>query len=257
MVFMLDEFETAVPYDEVFKYITPLLAIDSFTFSDNPDMPITYTRTSIPAVKCGDLRAAGKLVADYFINLGSYINIIDDRGVCFDTTGLYTTIEGAYSDLHSSTLSLAILPCSLSDTSMCKDHSSIARSLIQIFKLEASVNMAVKDKPIKYAVNSDFLLKLNPSIENMIRNNLIGNEIIDTSGFLFPQVSVVNYTQASFQYSNSGWRDTNKISCIAAEFADLSCRPYILNILLTSNTKVTYTRNYKKACSRHSARSAT
>ena len=245
IIFMLDENDTTVGYDELLKYITPSLLIESYTDSGNFDMPVKYTQTNIPAVKCGDLKAAGKLDENYFINLGEYSKSIFEKGVCFDTTGLNTTILGSFSDIPSSTLTLAIFPCTLPDTSMCKDHSTIVKSFLQIIKLEATVNMAVKDKPVKYTANSDLLLRINPSIENLIRSNLISNEIIDQAGFLFPDVSVVNFTQVSDPFPNSGWRDTSKIFCTLAEISDFSCRPYLVNLVLSSNTKVKYSRNYK------------
>ena len=191
------------------------------------------------------MRTEGKFDEEFMNNIGSYRSALNDYAVCFDTTGLDTEIKGAFSDLPLSTLTLVVGACSLPDFTQCMDLDSVINTYLQVIRLEPSLNMADKKNPVKYASNSDFMMSLNPAVNMFIRQNLINQEVIDKAGFLFSDKSVINFTQVSLPFPTSGWRNESHLSCTFNEVLKTVCKPYLTLMMLTSNTKITLSRQYK------------
>ena len=99
------------------------------------------------------------------------------------------------SDNPNRLMSLLISPCSLKDGVNCKDLQTLAKSLLQFVRLDAALDTALYlENNIRHIVdqanipssNVDLLIHINPALNTKIRQNFINNEIIDKTGFFFP-----------------------------------------------------------------------
>ena len=245
MVYLLDEFGTIVKYEDIFSYLTPTLLVDGWLPLGQGSDESIHNYHVVPSKKCGDLRKAGTFDLDYMNGIGGYGELLDDYGVCFDTTGIDTNIQGSFADLPNSFMTLYLAPCALQDKTLCKEHSVIAKSSIQIMQLESSVNFSDKKKPVKYSINSDFITLINPAISTFMQKSLINHKIVDKAGFLFPDKLVEEYTQATTLFPSFGWRNESVLHCTFEEVLTYACNPYLTITIVTSNTHVTYDRHYK------------
>lgn len=242
IVFLTFNGEKTIPLNEIDRWATIKFRIYNY-ITDESTGDYNYTTVEIPIVNCQTLMDKQMFNEAFFNGLGSYHNKVNSSGICFDTSGINTTIYGSYSDLISAYSTIEILPCSLSDQSQCEPAESVVKLWVQFFFLEPGIDLSNKKTPVNYAANSDFLFALNPSTINYLTRKLMRTEIEDINGFLFGSSVSQVFSQEARLLPVSAFRVAS-ITCTAESISTFDCEPYISLTTISSNTFGKISRSY-------------
>ena len=242
VMFAFVDTSTALKYDDMKYYFTFKYRQYMYIMPDGGDS-FDISITDLPTMACKDLIAKGVLDLDDYKNLGAYLDLLPEYGICIDPTGFNLTVVGSNYDPYKKFGYLEIFPCSLEDNSLCKPKDVVNTVWVQIIKTAVSMSLGDKVRPIRYESNADDFYALNTDQSQFYIQQLIMNEVKDEYGFLIPDKVVLKYTTYDPPLFTAAWRDGG----YKAEAADIKSRvtkPYITFEWCSGMKHNTITRTY-------------
>jgi hypothetical protein len=242
VMFAFVDTSTALKYDEMKYYFTFKYRQYMYIMPDGGDT-FDVSITDLPTMACKDLIKKGVLDLNDYKNLGAYLDLLPEYGICIDPTGFNLTVVGSNYDPYEKFGYLEIFPCSLEDNLLCKPKDVVNTVWVQIIKTAVSMNLGDKVNPIRYESNADDFYALNTDQSQFYIQQLITNEVKDEYGFLIPDKVALRYTTYDPPLFTAARRDGDYL----AEAADINSRvtkPYITFEWCSGMKFNTITRTY-------------
>lgn len=236
---------TALPLttEELKSYFTVKFRQVIYTIAPN-GIEFEYKVNYMPSISCQALIDNGMLQLSDFGNLQAFANVVPTHGMCADTRGISNlTVAGSFSDNYEQFIGVELYPCSLPDTTQCKSKEEISYTLIQILKPAVDMDLGNKENPIKYKFNGDMAYYMNPDIFQVVNQPLIINEIVDSEGFLIPDVIAAEYTTYAEPTFGSAWRSGDVVTT-EADIEAFLVNPYFRYEVISSGKYNKITRTY-------------
>ena len=243
-MFAFEDTSTALKHDDMKYYFTFKYRQYMYIMPDGSDS-FDISITDLPTMACKDLIAKGVLDLNDYKNLGAYLDLLPEYGICIDHTGLNLTVLGSNYDPYEKFGYLEIFPCSLEDNSLCKPKDVVNKVWVQIINTAVSMSLGDKVRPIRYESNADDFYALNTDQSQFYIQQLIMNEVKDEYGFLIPDDVALKYTTYDPPLFTTAWRDGGHI----AESSDIkSCvtMPYLTFEWCSGMKHNTITRKYSE-----------
>lgn len=216
-----------IKYEDLSSYFTFKFAQWIYTKPPDGSNVMGLEVLELPPVPCRDLIAKGMLDLKDYANLGAYMDLLPDYGICVDTSGFNLTVIGSNADQYQKFTILELYPCSLPDGVGCKSKEEVNALWIQIIKPVIGLNLGNQEKPLRYEVNADDYYALHTDLSQFYSQQLIVNTILDNRGFLFPTEEKATFTTYDPPLFTNQWRDGTQLVVTKDQINDLeSISPY-------------------------------
>jgi hypothetical protein len=242
VMFAFVDSSTALKYDDMKYYFTFKYRQYMYIMPDGGDT-FDISIIDLPTMACKDLIEKGVLDLDDYKNLGAYLDLLPEYGICIDPSGFNLTVVGSNYDPYEKFGYLEIFPCSLEDNSLCKPKDVVNTVWVQIIKTAVSMNLGDKVRPIRYESNADDFYALNTDQSQFYIQQLIMNEVKDEYGFLIPDNVALKYTTYDPPLFTAAWRDGDHIAK-ATDINSQVTKPYLTFEWCSGMKHNTITRTY-------------
>ena len=244
--YLFDENQAPVLPSQAYRYFTGVAVLFESVYDPSDITYSTANRktTLIPMIPCYELSQ------EKIDSLYSHVKK-DERamlsfmkyGICLDPPKDKYYVKGRITDIEFSMPTVYIQPCqsSLND---CMSGALVAKAKLYTLGSKNSMDVSNFKNPISPVPTAFNMFSLNPTINLMTRLELKKNQIIDSSGFLFPEKVGKNYADIQSMTQMPDYRDSSIVSC--PPNSDINtCPPYNTIQMTSSGTTVTIERSYK------------
>lgn len=242
MIFF-NKFNQGVPLDQLAKYVHLSAYIQSFPL-DSANSSFSALNTPIDLVPCSSLK---KDDAAFFAQIDSkdIVNFVNSVGICLNPKSDKLELSGKISEGGKYRgLIIQVSPCTLG--SECLPAAEVnAMSFIKV-KNTALLDMGNYKDPLNYFSSIDEYYVLSTRFSQDKRIVLGQSEIINSRGFLLPDITSTSYSTETEGNGAVTGRNESQVTCNEAEISDWNkCSSYFKFQIVSSGQKITYTRQYR------------
>ena len=243
MMFVKSHSTGMIKFSDLTSYIT-LNAI-YLTVIHQSNGSLYFDNKPVKIVSCGELVKAGTFDTDFYKNLGTHTNKVEEYGICFDPEDKDLTISGGYATLNATFLSIYVNPCSLEDKSKCADLATITDLWVKYVHLQPAIDLSNKQNPVSYVAFTNELIPVNPDIYLIKEKVLRQSKIVDSSGLLSQNENTKQFTSTIEATPSIVWRNRSDLHSKFEEIDTYVKKPYIEIGFTSGPIKTTISRSYK------------
>ena len=243
MMFLKSHSTGMIKISDLTSYIT--LNANFLTVIHLSYRSLFFDNKPVKIVSCGELVKAGTFDTDFYKNLGTHTNKVEEYGICFDAENRDLTISGGYATLNATFLSIYVNPCSLEDESKCADLATISDLWVKYVHLQPTDDLSNKHNPVSYVSFTNELIPINPDIYLLKDKVLRQAKIEDSSGLLSQNEKSKHFTSTIGGTPSTVWRNRSELHSKVDETGTSDKKPYIEICFTSGPVKTTISRSYK------------
>ena len=161
---------------------------------------------------------------------------------CVDPKPEAFDIVGKPNDADFRWFTVMFLPCTLA--SGCATEEELSRIYVNVPEMKKTVSPADHRYPLKTLPVLEDIFPLSGRVTLRVQNRLKMNRVVDSSGFLSPEIERVHFADIGKVLVTQAGRDSSVAGCDLSRLLLRECQPYALFVYMSSGAETTYQRSY-------------